>query len=77
MKRKIASLTLWLFINGVQAAALPHGSRFDGRMQQVSYNADNTTVINTWVAFLSTLLFDDEEIVLDARTGKKRLGCPT
>lgn len=72
MQRKIASLTLWLFINGVQAAALPKGSRFDSRMQQVSYNADNTTVINTRVAFLSTLLFDDEEVVLDARTGTQK-----
>jgi len=72
MQRKIASLTLWLFINGVQAAVLPKGSRFDSRMQQVSYNADNTTVINTRVAFLSTLLFDDEEVVLDARTGTQK-----
>ncbi|GFV90247.1 p-type conjugative transfer protein VirB9 [Trichonephila clavipes] len=41
-------------------------------MQQVSYNASNTTVITAGVGYLSTLVFDDEETVLDARPGMEK-----
>ncbi|MBH3259589.1 P-type conjugative transfer protein VirB9 [Serratia marcescens] len=69
MKFTVALLALSLVAGGVQAAATPQGSRYDSRMQQVSYNPYNTTVINTQVAFLSTLVFDDDETVIDARSG--------
>lgn len=69
MKFTVVLLALSLVAGGVQAAATPQGSRYDSRMQQVSYNPYNTTVINTQVAFLSTLVFDDDETVIDARSG--------
>lgn len=51
------------------AAVLPSGSRFDPRNQFVSYNPQNTTVINSAVGYTTTLVFDDDETVISARTG--------
>ncbi|EKE8037959.1 TrbG/VirB9 family P-type conjugative transfer protein [Salmonella enterica] len=51
------------------AAVLPSGSRFDPRNQIVSYNPQNTTVINSAVGYTTTLVFDDDEKVISARTG--------
>ena len=63
---------LLLFSAQVNSAVTPQGSRYDSRMQTVSYNAANTTVITAGVGYLSTLLFDDEETVLDARPGMEK-----
>lgn len=65
---------LLLFSAQVNSAVTPQGSRYDSRMQTVSYNAANTTVITAGVGYLSTLLFDDEETVLDARPGMEKGG---
>lgn len=51
------------------AAVLPAGSRFDTRNQFVSYNPQNTTVITSAVGYTTTLVFDDDETVISARTG--------
>ena len=51
------------------AAVQPSGSRFDPRNQIVSYNPQNTTVINSAVGYTTTLVFDDDETVISARTG--------
>jgi type IV secretion system protein VirB9 len=51
------------------AAVTPSGSRFDPRNQIVSYNPQNTTVINSAVGYTTTLVFDDDETVISARTG--------
>ncbi|ENZ1913686.1 TrbG/VirB9 family P-type conjugative transfer protein [Salmonella enterica] len=51
------------------AAVTPSASRFDPRNQVVSYNPQNTTVINSAVGYTTTLVFDEDEKVISARTG--------
>lgn len=50
-------------------AATPSGSAYDSRMQNVSYNSQNATVVNTRPGYVTTLLFDDNETVIDAQAG--------
>ncbi|MEE3664748.1 P-type conjugative transfer protein VirB9 [Brenneria sp. g21c3] len=50
-------------------AATPRGSAYDSRMQNVSYNSQNATVVNTRPGYITTLLFDDDETVIDAQAG--------
>lgn len=58
-------LALGLVVNSAaDAAAVPRGSAYDSRMQQVSYNASNTTTITAGVGYVSTLVFDNDEAVL-------------
>lgn len=52
-----------------QAAVVPSGSGYDPRNQNVNYNPQNTTVINSAVGYTTTLVFDDDETVISARTG--------
>ncbi len=58
----LASCAVW-------GAAIPRGSAYDGRIQHVTYDSQNATVVNTRPGYLTTLLFDDDEAVLDAQTG--------
>ncbi|WP_340617417.1 TrbG/VirB9 family P-type conjugative transfer protein [Xenorhabdus entomophaga] len=51
------------------AAAIPQSSQYDKRMQSVSYNASNTTVIKSKVGFLTTIVFDTGEAVISAKAG--------
>lgn len=66
---------IWIFLlilvtsNTTWAAAVPHASRYDARMQQVIYNPQNVTVVNTHAGFMTTLVFDSDEAVLSARPG--------
>ncbi|WP_256138686.1 TrbG/VirB9 family P-type conjugative transfer protein [Serratia quinivorans] len=62
----------FLMAQTANAAVSPSSRGYDSRMQQVSYNASNTTVITAGVGYLSTLVFDDEETVLDARPGMEK-----
>ncbi|ECW2964620.1 conjugal transfer protein [Salmonella enterica subsp. enterica] len=62
-------ITLLMAAHISNAAVLPSGSRFDPRNQFVSYNPQNTTVINSAVGYTTTLVFDDDETVISARTG--------
>lgn len=58
-------LFLGLVVNSAaDAAAVPRGSAYDSRMQQVSYNASNTTTITAGVGYVSTLVFDADEAVV-------------
>ncbi|MBA0219461.1 TrbG/VirB9 family P-type conjugative transfer protein, partial [Pectobacterium brasiliense] len=45
------------------------GSGYDSRMQNVSYNSQNATVVKTRPGYVTTLLFDDDETVTDAQAG--------
>lgn len=72
MKNHIITLSMCAVVllpNYVNAAAIPHGSRADNRIQSVSYNAANTTVIKSKVGFLTTIVFDEGEAVLSTRAG--------
>lgn len=51
------------------SAAIPQGSRFDARVQQVVYNPLNVTVVSTRSGFMTTLVFDNDEAVISARPG--------
>ncbi len=52
-----------------RAAAIPQASRYDARVQQVVYNPQNVTVVNTRAGYMTTLVFDSDEAVLSARPG--------
>lgn len=58
-----------LFMSGVWAASVPQSSRYDRRIQNVTYNSQNATEVNTRPGYLTTLLFDNDEQVIDAQTG--------
>ena len=49
------------------AAAIPQASRYDSRVQQVIYNPQNVTVVNTKPGFMTTLVFDNDEAVISAK----------
>ncbi|EHM4620430.1 P-type conjugative transfer protein VirB9 [Salmonella enterica] len=71
MKKMTLTLAA-LFLCGtgvVSAAALPQGSSYDSRMQQVSYNSRNTTVVHAAEGYVSTLVFADDEDVISTQTG--------
>ncbi|MCK8537994.1 P-type conjugative transfer protein VirB9 [Yersinia ruckeri] len=65
------TLILWLILAscGVWGAAIPRGSTYDSRMQNVTYNNQDSTVVNTRSGYITILLFDDNEEVIDAQVG--------
>jgi type IV secretion system protein VirB9 len=65
------AVPLWFLLASctVQGAAMPRGSAYDSRMQNVVYNSQNATVVNTRPGYVTTLLFDDDEEVIDAQAG--------
>ncbi|MFI2896510.1 P-type conjugative transfer protein VirB9 [Klebsiella aerogenes] len=69
MNMKLLTVALLLASCSTWGAALPKGSSYDSHMQNVSYNSQNTTIINTRAGFVSTLVFDDDEQVIDAQAG--------
>ncbi|EBE2365213.1 conjugal transfer protein [Salmonella enterica] len=71
--RKLALIVgLVMFAHGVQAAAIPKGSQYDKRNQSVIYNPANVTVVNVAMGYLTTLVFDEDENVLE----KPQVGFP-
>ena len=64
LRKNALFVAVLLASNICSAAVLPTGSRFDPRNQVVSYNPQNTTVINSAVGYTTTLVFDDDETVL-------------
>lgn len=69
MLKKI--LTVWLFLASCTAwgVSVPRGSAYDSRIQHVTYNSQNATVVNTRPGYVTTLLFDGDEEVVDAQAG--------
>ncbi|ECB1328013.1 P-type conjugative transfer protein VirB9 [Salmonella enterica subsp. enterica serovar Nigeria] len=51
------------------AAITPRSSSYDKHMQNVAYNSQNSTIVNARVGYVSTLIFDDDETVIDAEAG--------
>jgi type IV secretion system protein VirB9 len=68
-------ITLAILISGLLAsqlsfgAAKPVSSRFDPRNQAIAYNPYDTTVINSATGYISTLVFDDDEKVVETKVG--------
>ncbi len=58
----LASCVAW-------SAATPRGSAYDSRMQNVTYNSQNATVVSTRPGYVTMLVFDDDETVIDAQAG--------
>lgn len=54
------------------SAATPRGSAYDSRMQNVTYNSQNATVVRTRPGYVTMLVFDDGETVIDAQAGFPR-----
>ncbi len=83
--KKLTFTALALMMCGAAwAAAIPQASRYDSRVQQVIYNPQNVTVVNTKPGFMTTLVFDNDEAVISAKPGfdeaweKNKSGnCPT
>lgn len=69
MKKGALIITFLMAAHASNAAVVPSGSGYDPRNQNVSYNPQNTTVINSAVGYTTTLVFDDDETVISARTG--------
>ena len=69
MLKNILLLTGLMVSCATWSAATPRGSGYDSRMQNVSYNSQNATVVNTRPGYVTTLLFDDDETVIDAQAG--------
>ncbi len=56
LEKNALFVAVLLASNICSAAVLPTGSRFDPRNQVVSYNPQNTTVINSAVGYTTTLV---------------------
>lgn len=69
IKKRFLLLSLIMVIQTSYAAVSPSGSRYDPRNQLVNYNPLNTTVINSAVGYMTTLVFDEDEKVIEAKTG--------
>ena len=69
MPNKTVYLWLLLVSSATWSAAIPRSSMYDSRMQNVTYNSQNATIVNTRPGYLTTLLFDDDEEVIDAQAG--------
>lgn len=61
----LASCVAW-------STATPRGSTYDSRMQNVTYNSQNATVVSTRPGYVTMLVFDDDETVIDAQAGFPR-----
>ncbi|MEP8861171.1 P-type conjugative transfer protein VirB9 (plasmid) [Enterobacter asburiae] len=66
---KVLMCALLLTAASAWGAATPRGSAYDSRMQNISYNSQNTTVINTRAGYITTLVFDADEEVITATAG--------
>lgn len=71
MNKNIIALFLSVFVIAMNAnaASKPTGSRFDPRNQMISYNPSDTTVINSAAGYVSVLVFDDDEKVIETDVG--------
>jgi len=69
MLRKIALLCFLLTSYAAWSAVTPRSSAYDSRIQTVTYNSQNTTIINTRPGYITTLLFNDDEEVIEAQAG--------
>lgn len=62
-------LLLTLFSTPTFPHKTPKGSAYDARMQRVPYNQEDVTTINTRLGFVTTIIFDEEEVVEKAMAG--------
>lgn len=65
----LGSLLYGLMANVALAEDVPKGSSYDKRIQAVAYNAEDVIKINTQLGFITTIIFDDTEIIEKAISG--------
>ena len=69
MKKLTFTALALMMCSAAWGAAIPQASRYDSRVQQVIYNPQNVTVVNTKPGFMTTLVFDNDEAVISAKPG--------
>ena len=69
MKKLTCTALALMMCGAAWGAAIPQASRYDSRVQQVIYNPQNVTVVNTKPGFMTTLVFDNDEAVISAKPG--------
>jgi type IV secretion system protein VirB9 len=69
MNKSLMALALLFTTATAWSAALPKGSAYDSHMQNIAYNSQNSTIVYTRAGFVTTLVFDDDEEVIDATAG--------
>lgn len=69
MLKIIILLGFLLVGNPVWSLGIPAVSPFDSRIQHINYNSRNSTQVNARPGYLTTLLFDSDEQVIDFQIG--------
>lgn len=69
MLKKILITALLIAPFSCLAVITPRSSSYDSHMQNVAYNSQNSTSVNARVGYVSTLIFDDDEEVIEAEAG--------
>lgn len=69
MLKNIILPGLLLIGNPAWSLGIPAVSPFDSRIQHINYNSRNSTQVNTRPGYLTTLLFDRDEQVIDFQIG--------
>ena len=69
MNKTLLALAMLAASSCAWSAAHPRGSAYDSHMQNIAYNSQNSTVVYTRAGFVTTLVFDDDEEVIDATPG--------
>ena len=69
MNKTLLALAMLAASSCAWSAALPRGSAYDSHMQNIAYNSQNSTIVYTRAGFVTTLVFDDDEEVIDATPG--------
>lgn len=69
MLRKFVLIGLLFASSTAWCAATPRSSAYDSRIQTVAYSNQNTTIVNTRPGYITTLLFNDGEEVIEAQAG--------
>lgn len=69
MKRRLLAIALAGACAALQAAEVPQGSKYDGRIQYVNYNPGDVVVVNAVAGIASRLVFSPGEKILDVASG--------
>ena len=69
MKKLTFTALALMMCSAAWGAAIPQASRYDSRVQQVIYNPQNVTVVNTKPGFMTTLVFAGTPAADSAKIG--------
>lgn len=69
MKILATTLFLFAFLQSANALTIPKGSQYDQRMKTISYNPYDVTEIVAVSGYATTIMFKDNESVIDVAVG--------